>query len=388
MNSPLALIPFGSCRRAGRRGVTLAELIVSLFVMSILAGGMVSAVLIATNAVPDTDDPTQAVLDARAVVDQIAGDLLTAQVFTERIATALEFTIPDRNADLAPETVRYAWSGTPGDPLTWQYNGGTVVNLVQDVREFDLSYSTRTVTTTETQGGTTTSAEFMMASFEGWDGIPPSPLPFPVTLTGWAAEFFTVSGVPPEADSLSITRVELQMCQGTLLDAGTFSVGIHDVAAPGNPEPATDPIGTPVVVSSSTLNPYPTFDWEGFTFSDVLISNPSTEYVIVLKGSWPDISPMDAQVRRYTDRNAPADDTVALWTSDSGSSWDPRANRRDEYDTLFRVYGRYETTGEQLVDVTRYFVTRVNVQLRVGPDASTRVETAVQVLNAPEVTGP
>lgn len=370
-----------------RRGFTLAELMVSMVVTSILMVGLGSAILIASHALPERNTSTDALLEGSELVDQMAGELNCALAFTERSGTAVEFTVPDRNADLAAETIRYEWTGTLGDPLTRQYNGGTAVTIAEDVQEFDLSYFTRTVTT-ETQGGPTTSDEFMMANFEGWDGIPPNPLPIQVTLSSWAAEFFTVSGVPPEATVLTITRVELQMCQCTLGDAGTFSVGIHDVAAPGNPEPATDPIGTPVVLSSSTLNPYPTFVWEEFTFSDVVISSPGTEYVIVLKGFWPDISPFDAQVMRYGSTVAPPDDTVGVWTADSGSTWNPKANRRDQNDFLFRAYGTYETAGGGPVEETRYFITGVNLQLRVGPDASTRVETSVQILNSPEVAAP
>ena len=42
-----------------------------------------------------------------------------------------------------PETIRYAWSGTPGDPLTRQYNGGTVLNVSDYVQFFSLDYSKR-----------------------------------------------------------------------------------------------------------------------------------------------------------------------------------------------------------------------------------------------------
>ena len=40
------------------------------------------------------------------------------------------------------------------------------------------------------------------------------------------------------------------------------------------------------------------------------------------------------------------------------------------------------------ITIDRYFLTSVRIDLRVGPDSSTGVETEVQILNAPEVTGP
>jgi hypothetical protein len=66
-------------------------------------------------------------------------DLQTAKSFTERTATAVTFTVPDRDGDNIDETIRYAWAGTPGDPLTYQLNGGTATTLADDVQQFNLA---------------------------------------------------------------------------------------------------------------------------------------------------------------------------------------------------------------------------------------------------------
>ena len=60
-------------------------------------------------------------------------ELNYALSFTERPVNVVEFTVADRDGDESPEFIRYAWSGTPGDPLTRQYNGGTIAELVRDV---------------------------------------------------------------------------------------------------------------------------------------------------------------------------------------------------------------------------------------------------------------
>ena len=92
---------------------------------------------------------------------------------------------------------------------------------------------------------------------------------------------------------------------------------------------------------------------------------------------------------RWVNADGPADSTMGLYTTNSGGKWNPKANDRDEQEHTFRIYGTYETPDGGPVEESRYFITGVNVQLRVGPDASTRVETAVQVLNAPpEVVDP
>ena len=370
------------------RAFTIIELLVSMAITAILMLAIGSAMLVATHAMPDANRPANQIIVASEVAEQLAAELQYAVTFTERTANTVEFIVADRNGDEAPEMIRYAWSGIARAPLTRQYNGGTTVTIAEEVEEFDLTYIMRTVTTTETQVSTTTSDEFMMASFEGWAGLSPDPMTCQVDVDCWAAEFFAISDLPPEADKLSIARVELQMRQSTLGAAGTFSVAIHDVGAAGNAEPATDPIGTPVVTSSSTVNPYPTYGWEEFTFSDVTINNPGTEYVIVVKGFDPDIAQRDGEVLKYNDKKAPADDTVGLQTSDAGTSWWPQSNKRNQNDYLFRVHGTYETTSEQPVEVTRYFLSLIDFKLRTGSDAATRIDAGVQVLNAPEVPAP
>jgi hypothetical protein len=63
-------------------------------------------------------------------------DLEFALAFSEQTATAMTFTVPDRDGDLLAETIRYAWSGTPGDPLTRQINEGAVATMLEDVHVF------------------------------------------------------------------------------------------------------------------------------------------------------------------------------------------------------------------------------------------------------------
>ena len=52
-------------------------------------------------------------------------------------------TVPDRTGDNAPETIRYAWSGTVGTSLTRQRNGGTAEPIATNVQSFTLTYLRR-----------------------------------------------------------------------------------------------------------------------------------------------------------------------------------------------------------------------------------------------------
>lgn len=131
-------------RRFVRRGFTLVELVTSMTIMVILMGATTSVILVASHAMPGSGDPAQTKVAAMDVVDQIAGELFYATSITEETETAVTFTVADRGHGAAgPETIRYEWSGTPGDPLTRQYNGGTVVTVCADVQSLQLSYDKR-----------------------------------------------------------------------------------------------------------------------------------------------------------------------------------------------------------------------------------------------------
>lgn len=365
-----------------RRGFTLVELLLSMSVATVLMAGLASAMVLASRAIPDPQSPLSSTVTAYHLAEEIASELYTARTFTERSPTVVDFTVADRDDDNTPETIRYEWTGTPGDPLTRQYNGGSIVSIAENVHEFDLTYLTRSTTETETVTTITTVDEAILDSFEGWSGIPsPSLGNVAVSSDIWAAEFFNLTALPDDVSKLTITRVDFQIRQGTLGDAGTISVAIHRTVGGGNPEPAKNPSGTPVTRSAAFLPS--SFGWMGFTFADVTINNPNKEYVIVVKGSDP--AGGDAEVLLYSDGSAPKDDSEAMWTTDGGKGWDPKKTTRDDNDFPFRVYGSYETTSVDEVEITRKFLQSVGITLRIGPQASTRVNTAVEVLNHPEV---
>ena len=229
---------------ARHSGVTLIELIVSLTASSFLLVGVGSALYIAAQSTDPQLGGVQGTVDGSQMLFDLAAELEFAQSFSERTATSVTFTVADRNADAAPETIRYAWSGTAGDPLTRQYNGGTVINVVENVYDFNLDYRTKTVTTTETQTVTTQYVESMFSNFEGWPGITPTYNDFAVSSTNWCAEFFNADSLPGNTSKVTITRCQLKLKQDL---GGNITVGIHRTVGGGNPQPANNPLG---VVSS------------------------------------------------------------------------------------------------------------------------------------------
>ena len=53
------------------------------------------------------------------------------------------FTTADRKGDGGPESMRYVWNGTAGQPLTRQVNGGPLETITQSVADFSLTYDSQ-----------------------------------------------------------------------------------------------------------------------------------------------------------------------------------------------------------------------------------------------------
>ncbi|WP_146447492.1 PulJ/GspJ family protein [Bythopirellula polymerisocia] len=126
-----------------RHAFSLLELMIALGTSSLLVAGLASSLYISSQALSDNPNSSEQSRTSAIVLHDLAADLNKAISFSERTATALTFTVPDRNGDGTSETIRYAWSGSPGDPLTYQYNGGAIVNVATDVQSFNTTALTR-----------------------------------------------------------------------------------------------------------------------------------------------------------------------------------------------------------------------------------------------------
>jgi len=112
---------------------SLIELVVVVAIMSVIMLGMGSAMLIASYAVPAADDPVSGAIVGARATDAIAAELQYAVSVRDSNATMIKFAVADRSGNDVPETIRYQWSGTPGDPLNRQYNGGTALPVLANV---------------------------------------------------------------------------------------------------------------------------------------------------------------------------------------------------------------------------------------------------------------
>jgi type II secretory pathway component PulJ len=126
-------------------GFTLIELVMGLAMTTVLLGAMVVTVSIAARSIDPSAGPAGRSVQAAGVLEQMEADLALALGFTEQTASAATFTVPDRNGDGQPETIRYYWLGAADGRLMKQVNGGTAVAIAQNVQQFNLTYLLKTV---------------------------------------------------------------------------------------------------------------------------------------------------------------------------------------------------------------------------------------------------
>src|SRR4051794_4018386 len=118
---------------------TLIELVISLAIMAIIATALGSTIVLASRALDQDAGPAAAAVAARRATDRMLADLAAAISFSERTATSVTFTVPDRDGDGVPETIRYAWSGSGGDALTREYNGGRPEAFADGVQRLNFT---------------------------------------------------------------------------------------------------------------------------------------------------------------------------------------------------------------------------------------------------------
>ncbi len=128
---------------ATRRSFTLVEVVLAMVIMTILMGGMASAIVLASRVLPDDNHPVTLQRMATTTAADLAAELATATRIISSSARMIEFQVPDRGHGAAgPETIRYEWSGTPLDPIERTYNGGSPVTVATQVTAFDLALQT------------------------------------------------------------------------------------------------------------------------------------------------------------------------------------------------------------------------------------------------------
>lgn len=377
MNQDVRRIP--SCR--ARRGFTLIEVTMTLLVMSVVLIATGSVIALSAKAATAALKPADARAAASDAADRIMAELQYATSVSEMTSQAVTFTVADRNNDGSPETIRYAWSGLAGSPLTRSYNGGTPLNVGSGLSTFVLSYTQASQTSNTTTSNTSTSAETLLSGFSGWTGITPTNRELALSTATIGSEYFKLDRVsmPAGTTSIAITRVRF-MARSTTGNTGTITVGIYSPASGQNyPSSTTTPIGSTSALAANTLGT--TQAWVSVPMN-VTLQPTQTSLCLGLKGS----AASTAFIRYYDSTLAPTDSQVMQWTTNGGSTWMP-TTKLYQYDMPYEVYGTITSTTTSTASITTYTLTQVDVSMK-PTGSSTPLISSVRLLNAPSVTGP
>ncbi len=348
--------------RRWRPGFTLLEVIVSTSVISVILLGMSSAMLIAGKAVTQTTSDVSGTATAQ-VAQTIVGELRTALTCTEMTATAIAFTVPDRNGDSVPETIRYAWSGITGAPLTRQYNGGTAVTILDSVQSLSLGFNKSATPITVS----TESAEQTLWTYTA----SPTPGTFTISSSAWVGEMVTPT-LPANATSWKVTRVQYQARKNGSA-VGQTDVQLRTVSG-GLP---TSTIVDHVALAESGL--ISSYQWTQSSFTNAGGLTPGSTMCIAFQ--WiSDTNPADLQ---YQTLSSALSGGTYVSTANGGSTWTTAALKG----LNLVVYG----TTTAPANSTQYNLQTVDVSLRAGSGtsaASPTIMTSAPILNQPQVTGP
>ena len=137
-------------------GFTLIEILLSVAITAMLMGTMVVSLGVASRAVDPGTGPTAQTRQAAGIIEEINADLALTLSFSERTASAVTFTVPDRTGEGSPETIRYSWTGPDDGQLQRRINNGPTVTIARDVQHFSLAYQLKTVapdTSDDDRGG-------------------------------------------------------------------------------------------------------------------------------------------------------------------------------------------------------------------------------------------
>lgn len=354
-----------TCRRC-RSAFTLVETMVSVAIAAIILGAMMSAVVLAAQAVPQRGSGLDRAAQAAGALDRVLADIYFAKAVPQRDNQSITLTVADRNNDGADETIRYAWSGVAGAALTCQVNGGTAATLAQDVREFSLSYDLASATRTLTS--TTESAETLLADCSG--GL--LDYAYGIESTKWPAQYVRPT-LPAGTVSWRITRI---LWRGRY-HGGTGGVTQVQVRGASASKQPLNYVVDHAAVRESALGLL--WGWVEVPFAAAGPLDPTLGACLV----WQWGSDTHSADVLYHSVGSALSGNYLLTTSNAGASW--TANTLAT--ACVYVYGTY-TTNNTPTTVTDYYLQRARGTLRCGTDLSGRVHGSTTLLNAPQVTGP
>jgi prepilin-type N-terminal cleavage/methylation domain-containing protein len=303
------------------RGFTLIEAVVSMAIIAIVLLACGSVLVLAARVMTASASGTAAQADAgQAVATQIATDLRLATAFTERTSTAVTFTVPDRNGDGQPETIRYAWYGAGGGNITInsvvygiapntlirQFNGGPPATLAERVQAFSFNYLVRTIGQ-PTQSPASESPDQNLLTHSG---LSLNVKAYALKSTNWPAEYVQVA-FPANTVSWKINHVKLQIARASANATGTLVLEVH--GADSAHKPTSTVLGAASVDMTTIATTKTTVDL--MLSPAAVIPDPAQGVVLVVKTT----ASNPANV--YYDSLSTDFSIGYMTTTNSGGSW-------------------------------------------------------------------
>ncbi len=353
-------------RRGHSAGFTLMEVLVSSAVMGIVLVAIGSAILVTSRALPGERNSNQSLLISARKLDFITAELAGAVTVTEWTPTAVTFTVADRTADSDgdPETIRYAWAGEPGDPITRRQNGGEAAVFLENVEHFNVSGDLKEV---PGDGQPQEGQEKLLVSHTPGGGT----LVYrEVGDLNWPGQYFrpVLAG---GATGWRITRIRFQAKR-----AGFPNGLLMPILA----RASADCVPVPGVLAWTTIDEVTlsevAYTWQEFPVVGTPVFDPDEGAVLILAHGGGDT----AAWVRYEQGGQDTPDAHYVLSVNSGATW----TYQTSIDLVFEVYGKVTASDTG----SRYYLQAGRLALQTCGDAASRVQTGVTVYNQPEVPGP
>jgi prepilin-type N-terminal cleavage/methylation domain-containing protein len=337
-------------------GYTLMELVVGMALASILLLGMASTAFVASHAMPNSEQDPEASIKAGQIMDQIAEELGSALSVTQLTATSVTFTVAARNGDPIPERICYSWSGTPGGPLTRQYDGGEVLTLAASVNLFSLTPASTSVQTTYPSIATESTVPSLLVSYAGTVGLGNTN----VQANNSAGQYFN----PPLGAGVYAWRpTSVQFMAKTGSSPGVTLVQIQ----PGNANLVPNgAINEQQTLTNTMMSA--SYAWQSFNLTQESPIAPGGSVCLVLQDQ-----------TGYTSATVETIGESGLLSGNNAGQWSYQSGHA----LYCQLYGTL-TTSSSTQYVNSSYLTSIGIQLQVVPAASL-LRTSVGMLNHPEL---
>ncbi len=343
-----------------RAGFTLLEVVLSSTVISIVMIATASVMVLASRALPQKASATTLTVDTSQALQQIVRELQHAVHITEQTATAVTFTVADRDGDGSPESIRYVWPDAPGSPLRRSHNGGPAVTVIADVQSLTLTYEIKT-TVEAYPGSDVESSEQLLAShYSNKRQVGRA-----VTADRWIGQY-----IRPAIETGAVGWRATKVTVAGRIDDGVESQSLVQLRVPDANKKPTDTVLQEKVLSEWYMAW--SYVWESVNFADTARLAPGEAVCLVIRHD----SGLAAGAFLYEDDAG----SGLLTTGNAGGNWD--YNGGDAL--LYYLYGRVIWPGTPKT-ATRQFVTAVSLGLTVNATEKVAAETTVCTINAPEM---